>query len=324
MLLLITFPHGLLSDEQQNTEMQANDVTQPPQPQSQSPPPSTAPFAPSTILAENGEPFEDADTAALFEATREANIAKMIDLLGHSHIDYEARSTQGWTFLMHAIASKDPLSTTRLILQHEDIAFSVIDATEDDGWTALHFATFHGLQQVVRHLLEHGADASIANNAGILPHSIAEARGDSHLAKDIIDHAVLDALRHNDIPQMMALIREGGNVDGHNDVGWTPLMAAAAANDTAAVIELVDNHPVTIDAAEGDGWTPLMFCAVNGHKEIAEYLISKGADLNHRSHTLQSAYSLALTHSPEMAHMFESEGLKRLEEMEREGVEPEL
>ena len=40
-----------------------------------------------------------------------------------------------------------------------------------------------------------------------------------------------------------------------------------------------------MNAKSRSGWTPLHLAAANGHKEIVELLISKGADLNAKAVT---------------------------------------
>lgn len=39
--------------------------------------------------------------------------------------------------------------------------------TEEDGFTALHFASFRGNINIINLLLDHGADMNIRNNFGI-------------------------------------------------------------------------------------------------------------------------------------------------------------
>ena len=62
----------------------------------------------------------------------------------------------------------------------------------------------------------------------------------------------------------------------------TPLMTISRFGNIDEVSKLVELHPEEVNKVhELDGWTPLI-CAIEGkNKEIVEYLISKGADVNH-------------------------------------------
>jgi ankyrin repeat protein len=58
------------------------------------------------------------------------------------------------------------------------------------------------------------------------------------------------------------------------------LHEAAAAGQLARVKELVDKDPTLVEHFSPDGFPVFALAAVFGHREVAEYLFSKGADMN--------------------------------------------
>jgi ankyrin repeat protein len=68
--------------------------------------------------------------------------------------------------------------------------------------------------------------------------------------------------------------------------GISPLYRAAAGGDLEAVRQLATKSPGTMNEKfkndKIDGWTPLDVAIDSGHEDIAAYLITAGADINHR------------------------------------------
>jgi ankyrin repeat protein len=56
-------------------------------------------------------------------------------------------------------------------------AAAIINGTDDDGRTALWHACYRGREDIVRLLLKHRADLTIADNNGATPTAAAEHRG---------------------------------------------------------------------------------------------------------------------------------------------------
>src|SRR5258708_37952109 len=58
------------------------------------------------------------------------------------------------------------------------------------------------------------------------------------------------------------------------------LHEAAAAGQLARVKQIVDKEPALANIFSPDGFPVFALAAVFGHREVAEYLFSKGADVN--------------------------------------------
>ena len=75
-----------------------------------------------------------------------------------------------------------------------------------------------------------------------------------------------------------------------------------------------------MDAKDDDGVTLLQMAAGEGHKEIAELLIAKGADVNVRGHFGMTPLNMADDEGEkEMADLLRKHGGKTGEELKAEG-----
>ena len=73
-----------------------------------------------------------------------------------------------------------------------------------------------------------------------------------------------------------------------------------------------------MNAKNSGGWTPLHNAAIRGHKEIAELLITKGADVNAKGKVGITPLDLAHP-QPETADLLRKHGGKTREELKAEG-----
>ncbi|ORX79269.1 ankyrin [Anaeromyces robustus] len=141
----------------------------------------------------------DVDADALFEAIYKKDREKVRSLLqdkkyttvkkSDSRAKYDAEvEVDGYKFLGAYIGKMTGLQFA-IMLGNDDVAKDIIDATlKDDldltfggGNTALHLATLLGERDVVKLLLERGADKSIKNNKGFSPIDVVDDKEMSEL-----------------------------------------------------------------------------------------------------------------------------------------------
>ncbi len=84
-----------------------------------------------------------------------------------------------------------------------------------------------------------------------------------------------DAAQRGDVQRIRDLLRKGVQVDARC-LFRTPLLRAASEGHIAAVRVLVEAG-ACLEARNDIGRTPLYIAAVNGRKDVVEYLLSKGA-----------------------------------------------
>ncbi|RWA59273.1 ankyrin repeat domain-containing protein [Mesorhizobium sp.] len=77
------------------------------------------------------------------------------------------------------------------------------------------------------------------------------------------------------------LLGKGADVMARNSGGFTPLHAAAYAGNLPTIKLLLDHGAVLDDAANKAAVTPLMVAGEENHLEVAEFLLSRGADVVH-------------------------------------------
>ena len=153
------------------------------------------------------------------------------------------------------------------------------NAADENGATALMWAAKIGNLDIVKALIAKGADPK--KKGAIYTDEKKESYYGSFLcaaAGEGHEEIVRYGLEVLKIP---VDDQEINPKDGTEN-GWTALMWAAC-NGHKDVCELLISKGADVNAKEDKlGATPLMYSAVNGHKDVCELLISKGADVNAR------------------------------------------
>lgn len=133
-----------------------------------------------------------------------------------------------------------------------------IDAADEFGRTALGYGAVNGSQQMVRHLLGAGAQATHPDHFGVTPLMMAaEARDDA---------GILDAL----------IQASQGKVDAVDQGGNSALSYAARVGRMENVQKLLAAG-AGVGGENSDGWTVLDIASKTGHPEIAQVLRKAGA-----------------------------------------------
>ncbi|MEK6981409.1 MAG: ankyrin repeat domain-containing protein [Candidatus Micrarchaeota archaeon] len=167
------------------------------------------------------------------------------------------------------------------------------DRINGAGATALIYAAYMGYIDIVKLLLEKGADRTLKAKQDWGPLICAADNGHLELVKFFVERGVYKVDEKDECgqtPLMMAcnknhleiirfLVDHGSNVNEKSNVSKTPLMTAVMGDASIPVFELLLSKGANIDAQNIDGQTALML-AIN-HFRVAHvrFLLSKGADL---------------------------------------------
>jgi len=138
-----------------------------------------------------------------------------------------------------------------------------VNAPQNDGATALHWAVYRGDRELVQLLIRAGANVRASNREGATPLWLASVNGDASI--------------------LSALVEGGADVNEKLPLGRTPLMVAARTGTLDAIKVLLDHgaDPNAKDTLRGT--TPLMWAADEGHADAIKLLIDRGADVKARS-----------------------------------------
>ncbi len=152
----------------------------------------------------------------------------------------------------------DKAAVQKLIASKADV-----NAPQNDGSTALHWAVYRGDKELVGILVRAGANPKAANREGSTPLWLASIGGDAAI--------------------IAGLLEAGADANEKLPLGRTPLMVAARTGNVAAIRTLLDNG-ADVNAKETQrGTTALMWAADEAHADAVKLLIDRGADIKAKS-----------------------------------------
>jgi serine/threonine-protein phosphatase 6 regulatory ankyrin repeat subunit B len=195
--------------------------------------------------------------------------------------------------LISSYKNKTPLSNEQI----NDLRKSTIDVNERSkhthGNTLLMYAIEEGLNEIVKLLLDYGANIEEENE-----------EGDTTLG-------FVASLRRDKPKTIEMLLKHGAEINAQNNEGSTPLMNAAK-NGNLKTIQVLLKHGAEINAQNNEGSTPLMK-AVKHHKpNAAIFLINQGADPFIKNKKGETALSLAKQTLKELWADFVKDGAKKV------------
>ena len=137
------------------------------------------------------------------------------------------------------------------------------NASQPDGTTALHWATYWDRVDMADLLIAAGAVVNAANDYGVTPLALACDNGSGAM----VTH----------------LLEAGADPNAARSTGETPLMTCARTGNLDAVNALLAHGAEPGTAESWHGQTALMWAAGEGHAEVARALVEHGADVHARS-----------------------------------------
>ena len=221
--------------------------------------------------------------------------------------DVDARLKNEWTLLMGASLCGRTNAVNVLLQYGANVALT----HNRLGSTALHFAagSSHNSGEILRCLIENGADVNGVNKVKHTPLMIAAIRGHINALTLLIKHgadvdlqdsdgykALHFAVYGSDISSEIfsCLIGIGADVNARTNNGVTPLMIAAEEGHINAVTSLV-KCGANVHLQDKDGQTALHHAMQSPQASICEVLsclIKAGADVN--AHTFHNETPLML------------------------------
>jgi ankyrin repeat protein len=151
------------------------------------------------------------------------------------------------------------------------------DAANVEGMTALHYAAAKGDTELVKYLVEQGADINAQDTV--------LSRSAIHFAAE---NGSLECIRF--------LTENGADLLDRDSFGATPLHYAARSNKLDVLKFLVDRK-VDYTAKDIRGWSAMHYAASGGSIDIVKYLLAKGLNINELNESGRTPLFLAKKHS---------------------------
>ena len=162
------------------------------------------------------------------------------------------------------------------------------------GVTLLDGAAINGKPDIVRFLLQKGADPNVRNQQGRPPVYYAiiwrhpdvvklfvESGMNLHV-RDNYGETLLHLASQGDASDVRLLVGHGLHVNVLDKSGDTPLFSAAATDNAPVAAELI-KLGAHVTARSINGWTPLHVAAFSDSVRVASLLISHGGQVNARN-----------------------------------------
>jgi ankyrin repeat protein len=150
--------------------------------------------------------------------------------------------------------------------------------------TALHMAVRNGHRDILQLLHSHGADLDAKNNFLYTPLHIAAEIGGKDSIQRLPGHYNAKGWRsETDGSQMVAmLLMLGANIDAVDMIGQTPLILAVQSKNVNTVTLLM-NHGAKLEAADDDGLTAVHWSAKLGNVAALDLLLHNRAQAETRT-----------------------------------------
>ncbi|GIK05639.1 hypothetical protein Aspvir_009752 [Aspergillus viridinutans] len=112
--------------------------------------------------------------------------------------------------------------------------------------------------------------------------ALLAASANVHLRNIYGETVLYDAAYHSSLPVVQALVQAGADIHARSKTGRV-IHHAAEAGRIDTVQWILNNHYFTINMSGAHGWTPLLYAALAGQSAMACFLLENGADPTIRS-----------------------------------------
>ncbi len=158
-------------------------------------------------------------------------------------------------------AKNGDLQTVKMILAEDP---SKLNTTDEEHYTALHWACMRAHWDVVNFLIEKGADLNIIGGDGGAPLNWAA--------------------HHDNVEIINRMIEKGASLNVQNQWGMTELHTAIWRGNIHVVESLLDQGSDPMIKTK-EGWTAMHYACRSGHDNIIDMLRNRGLPFNVQDNT---------------------------------------
>jgi ankyrin repeat protein len=196
--------------------------------------------------------------------------------------------------LQVAIAKEDVESVKRIAFQIKNM-----DSVKNWVGTPLHNAAYGRSLEIIKILVENGADINAKNEEGGTPFHFAAYTASMEIIKYFVEEKKVNINQADkegkkpihysafkgSVPAVKYLVDHGANANAKDFDSATPLHKAASCGSLALVKYLVESQGADVNAIEKrHGFTPIHWAAWSKSLDMVKYLIGSGSNLNLRDY----------------------------------------
>ena len=207
---------------------------------------------------------------------------------------------------IHESAQKGDLEGLKLMIDKDP---GLVNAKDQDGRTPLHWACRGVHIDVVKYLVEKGANVNAEDSNKIVPlHSLATRNGATAIAILVDNGADIDfkdyggntALHHaamnNAADAVALLIKKSADLENIEDYGRTPLILCARERGGPKTIKVLLDAGADVKAKDKFRATALHLAAWRGKKEVVDILLDAGAPISSKGRDPRYFFGEAASH----------------------------
>ena len=213
------------------------------------------------------------------------NDVDRVNILLYAGVDPNEKNDEGTAPLV-AAANSDPKITEMLLKRN-----AKVNEPSKDSVTPLMAAARAGNLEAVTLLLEYGANPNAEDNKGKTALNYAAENKNHDIVLKLIDTKIIkiddketalsvsitSAAAAKDMMTVHKLLDRGADINGKNQLGYTPLIAAVDTGDYKFVREMLALNP-NLEVKDNTGRTALMHSVQNKDDAITKLLLNAGAN----------------------------------------------
>ncbi len=190
---------------------------------------------------------------------------------------------------IHQAAEAGDLAKVKALVEKDP---ACVKAKDGNGRTPLHLAAQGRHLEVLRYLVDKGADLDALDKNGIAPLHILARSGQTEAVRLMIDKGAdidikdpvkltpLNMAAESGLEAMVELlIEKGADIENKHAYGRTPLVGAARERGNINVIRMLLDAGADVNSSDKWGATALDLAAWRGFEEVVNLLLERGAAL---------------------------------------------